>query len=135
SSRAGTSGQFTSKQVAAEDSTEPQEDSKPFRLASLSTEALPKKTAFQQLQQINWLATPNVAGVPKGEIERLHLLPEVSGVFGIVARAINQLLGYVVAYQPRLFLAAILCGVWMGWTVHSKLLALSGENESLPSKS
>ena len=62
--------------------------------------------------------------MPPREIEPLNVLPAVGGVHGAVFKAVNQLLGFFVAYQPRLFLAAIIAGCWVGWTCHRRLLYL-----------
>jgi hypothetical protein len=78
-------------------------------------------TAVDQLREVNWLAEPQLANIPSGKVDPLHILPEPGGVIGLVTRSINQLLGYLVAYQPRLFLAAIIAGAWMGWSVHQRL--------------
>ena len=49
----------------------------------------------------------------------------MSGIPGIAAKAINQLLGFLVAYQPRLFLAAVVAGSWVGWSWHRRLQKLT----------
>jgi len=66
----------------------------------------------------------SVVNDSKGRVDSLNLLPESVGVIGFVVRAINQVLGYLVAYPPRLFLAAIIAAAWMGRTVHNRLDAL-----------
>lgn len=48
-------------------------------------------------------------------IPRVGLLPEAGSLVGVIARGINQTLGYLVYYRPRLFLAAILLGTYIGW--------------------
>ena len=49
-------------------------------------------------------------------VPRVALIPEPATMWGIVGKAINQLLGYFVIYRPRLFLAAILLGIYTGWS-------------------
>ena len=51
------------------------------------------------------------------DIPRVIALPgEGETVFGMMARGINQLLGYFVVYGPRLFLASVLLGCYLGWS-------------------
>lgn len=49
-------------------------------------------------------------------VPRVALIPEANSLWGLAARAINQLLGYFVVYRPRLFLASILVGTYIGWS-------------------
>jgi hypothetical protein len=49
-------------------------------------------------------------------VPKVALIPETETLWGSVAKAINQLLGYFVIYRPRLFLAAILLGSYIGWS-------------------
>ncbi len=72
-----------------------------------------------QLKQMDWLAAPDLKNRSR-KVKRLALLPESRSIFGIIAFAINQLLGYLIAYQPRLFLAAVLVGGWTGWIWHQR---------------
>ena len=58
------------------------------------------------------------------------MIPEMNGVMGLVVQALNQLMGYLVAYQPRLFLAAIVAGSWSGWSLHRRLKSLAEESPS-----
>jgi hypothetical protein len=37
---------------------------------------------------------------------------------------VNQLLGLLIAYQPRLFLAAVLAGAWTRWRWKQRLSTL-----------
>lgn len=74
-----------------------------------------------KLSDIDWLAEPNLDKAPSGHIPPLDLFPKVGGVPGVVLMAANQLLGYLVAYQPRLFLAAIVAGSWIGWSWQRRL--------------
>ena len=51
------------------------------------------------------------------DIPRVSAVPnEGDTPLGLVAKAINQLLGYFVVYGPRLFLSAVLLGCYLGWT-------------------
>ncbi|MEM8864374.1 MAG: hypothetical protein AAGF31_02375, partial [Planctomycetota bacterium] len=68
----------------------------------------------RRLRDIDWLKAPDFAKAP-AKIQPIGLLPKLSGAFGIVCQAGNQLLGYLVAYNPRLFLAAMLAGGYLGW--------------------
>lgn len=90
-------------------------------LSLAPTIAETQPSAWQQLTKVRWLAEPKLAKVPQGKVDRLRLLPETGSVIGLVSWAINQLLGYLVAYQPRLFLAAVIAGGWMGWSMHHHL--------------
>lgn len=51
-------------------------------------------------------------------VPRVALLPEQGSWLGIVGKAANQLLGYLVFYRPRMFLAALLVGGYLGWAWH-----------------
>ena len=86
-----------------------------------------QESPIEQLRQIDWLAQPDLSKAPPREIEPLALLPQASGVPGAAARAINQLLAYFVAYQPRLFLAAMVAGSWVGWSWHRRLNKLTDD--------
>lgn len=93
-------------------------------LAKLSAVTpLPKKlrSPLQRLREIDWFAQPNLDKKPPRVIEPLHVLPEISGLHGTPLKAVNQMLGYLVAYQPRLFLAAIIAGSWVGWSCRRRL--------------
>ncbi len=52
----------------------------------------------------------------RDNVPRVALLPEPGSVIGVVAKAINQVLGYLAYYRPRLFFAAIMIGVYIGWS-------------------
>jgi hypothetical protein len=76
--------------------------------ASVSTDLdVNPNSPWQQLSEIDWLAEPDLPSAPPREITRLQVLPEANSVPGAILKAINQLHGYLVADQPRLFLAAI----------------------------
>jgi len=49
-------------------------------------------------------------------VPRIDLVPESETLWGLVGKAMNQLLGYFVIYRPRLFLASILLGSYIGWS-------------------
>ena len=83
------------------------------------------ESSIEQLRQIDWLAQPDFSKPPPSDIEPLALVPKASGVIGVAAKAINQLLAYLVAYQPRLFLAAVITGSWFGWSWHRRLQKLT----------
>ena len=92
--------------------------------AELPTNGKPD-SPIEQLKRIDWLAQPDLSKAPLSEIKPLALLPQASGIPGAFTRAINQLLAYLVAYQPRLFLAAIVAGSWVGWSCHRRLTKLT----------
>ena len=103
----------------------------PLELASVmnrkTVRQLPVRheSSIEQLRQIDWLAQPDFSKAPPREIEPLALVPKASGIPGAAAKAINQLLAYLVAYQPRLFLAAVIAGSWVGWSWHRRLQKLT----------
>lgn len=90
------------------------------------------KTPLTQLGEIDWFAQPDLSNSPPQDIPPLNLLPNVGSVPGAISKAINQLLGYLVAYQPRLFLAAILAGSWVGWSWHRRLQRLAQYSADIP---
>lgn len=70
-------------------------------------------------------------GPPTGP-QPVKVLPEnLSGVFGVVARAVNQLAGYVQAYGLNLFLAGVIVGAYVGWICHRRLARIESTVESL----
>ncbi|TWU39722.1 hypothetical protein [Novipirellula artificiosorum] len=58
---------------------------------------------------------------PQAAVPRVSLMPESGSLLGIIGRGLNQLLGYLVVYQPRLFLAAIILGAYIGCSLQSLL--------------
>ena len=82
------------------------------------------QSPWQQLGEIQWFAEPNLSKAAPREIPPLNLLPKPGGIAGIVTRAINQVCGYLVSYQPRLFLAAVIAGSWIGWSWTRRLRAI-----------
>jgi len=85
----------------------------------------PRPSAVQQLSSVDFSAVPDLSEPPPARIEPLKLLPQANGILGIVTLAINQLLAFVVAYQPRVFLAAVLAGSWTGWKWQRRLASLT----------
>ena len=82
---------------------------------------LPKpKSVWQQLAGIRWFAAPDLTRKPQ-PVQPLNLLPAGPGVVGAVSRATNQLLGYLVSYEPRLFLASVVAGGFFGWRVQRRV--------------
>lgn len=79
-----------------------------------------KQTAWQRLVNIEWLKAPDLSRSPK-PVEPLPVVPKGPGIYGGVGGAINQLLGYLVDYEPRLFLASIIAGGFVGWRVQRKV--------------
>ncbi|MEN1680402.1 MAG: hypothetical protein AAGJ46_12485 [Planctomycetota bacterium] len=77
-------------------------------------------TAGQRLSQVDLLAPPDFSKAPPS-IEPLKLLPEPAGVGGILCAAVNQMLGYLAAYNPRLLVASLLAGGYVGWTWQRRL--------------
>lgn len=81
-------------------------------------------TVWEQLSQIDLLAAPDLTQPPPAEIAPIHVVPKISGILNVIGMAINQLLGFLVAYQPRLFLAAVIAGGWTGWRWQQRLQTL-----------
>ena len=92
-----------------------------YKPGSGPLQRIQKKSAWQQLSEIDWFAVPDLKTVRQREIEPLEIVPKFSGIAALISGTINQVLGFLVAYQPRLFLAAIIAGSWLGWTWHRKL--------------
>lgn len=85
----------------------------------------PPQSAVQQLANVDFTAVPDLSKPLPRRIEPLQLLPKAGGIPGIVTMAINQLLAFVVAYQPRVFFAAVLAGSWTGWKWQRRLATLA----------
>ncbi len=61
----------------------------------------------------------------RGEvIEPVELPLHIGGVLGAMLRAVEQLLGYLRAYQLNLFLASLVVGIYLGWTWHRGIALL-----------
>jgi hypothetical protein len=92
-------------------------------------------TAWQRLTAIDWLMKPDLSRQPQS-VEPLRVMPKGRGIYGGVGSAINQLLGYLVAYEPRLFLASIVAGSFVGWRLQRRVavahVVMSGELMQLP---
>lgn len=108
----------------------------PFRLTpavSLGSPA-PPLTAWQRLLAVRWLAKPDLSRAPQ-PVEPLNIVPKGPGIYGGVGGAINQLLGYLVDYEPRLFLASIVAGSFFGWRMQRRVAiahaAVSGDTSHL----
>lgn len=78
-------------------------------------------TPGERLRSIDWWAEPNLHDSPATDLSPVPLLPKSRGIVGVLFMAVNQLLGFLVAYQPRLFLAAILAGSWTGYLWQRRL--------------
>lgn len=87
-----------------------------FRIAAVPV----KQTAWQRLTSIRWLAKPDLSRTPQ-PVEPLRVIPKGPGIYGGVGGAVNQLLGYLVDYEPRLFLASILVGGFAGWRLQRRV--------------
>ncbi len=72
--------------------------------------------AFAILSDFQTVATDGSHHRWNQPVPKVALIPESESLWGFVAKAINQLLGYFVIYRPRLFLAAILLGSYIGWS-------------------
>ena len=95
----------------------------------------PEESApWSQLVSLRWLDKPNLDRSPQ-TVQPMSLLPEAPGVLGAATAAINQLLGYLIAYEPRLFLASILAGSFAGWRLQRRVVVtqamVSGDTTEL----
>ncbi|TWT31131.1 hypothetical protein KOR34_45060 [Posidoniimonas corsicana] len=82
---------------------------------------LPASEAVRVLTDHRYVSELGAAGVLPNPIPRVALLPEGTNALGIVGRGVNQLLGYLVFYRPRMFLAALIAGGYLGWASHRRL--------------
>ena len=124
----------TSGTSAVLESTKPS-NSSPFALSiTASTNNLSEVSAHvhpdasvqswpEVCSRLNW-DPPTFQSQPD-RIKPVPAVPRTGGIFSVVALALNQLLGYLVAYQPRLFCAAILGGGWLGWIWHKRVEKLT----------
>lgn len=76
--------------------------------------------AWQRLTSISWLGKPDLSRDPK-PVQPLQVVPKGPGIYGGVGGALNQLLGYLVDYEPRLFLASIVAGSFVGWRLQRRV--------------
>jgi hypothetical protein len=72
--------------------------------------------ALQQLLDFRAVATETNRHDWGETVPRVALLPEPNTLIGVGAKGINQLLGYLAVYRPRLFCAAVLLGIYLGWS-------------------
>lgn len=79
-----------------------------------------EQTAWQRLTSIRWFAKPDLSRPPQ-PVQPLKVIPKGPGIYGGVGGAINQLLGYLVDYEPRLFVASILVGGFAGWRLQRRV--------------
>ncbi len=86
------------------------------QLDSAELESISVAEAIAKLSKLQASATDTSHHRWTQRVPRVMLMPESSSAWGLVAKAINQLLGYFVVYRPRLFLAAILLGSYLGWS-------------------
>lgn len=93
-------------------------------LESASSDIITLDQALETLSDFSAAATDGGQHDWRETVPRVALIPETSSSIGFVARAFNQLFGYVVFYRPRLFLAAILLGTFMGWSWQPRLESL-----------
>ncbi|MGI9457719.1 MAG: hypothetical protein ACR2NU_14230 [Aeoliella sp.] len=77
--------------------------------------------AWHRIAAIRWLDKPDLSRKPK-PVEPLEIVPHGPGIFRGVSGAINQLLGYLVDYEPRLFLASIIAGSFVGWRLQRRVV-------------
>jgi len=87
---------------------------------AVSHQELGNKSAWHRLASVDWLGAPDLSRKP-GRVDPLYLVPKGPGIYGGVGGAINQLLGYLIDYEPRLFFASIIAGGFMGWRVQRKV--------------
>ncbi|WP_425398038.1 hypothetical protein [Aeoliella sp.] len=79
-----------------------------------------EQTVWERLLSIGWFTKPDLSREPQ-PVEPLPVIPKGPGIYGGVGGAINQLLGYLVDYEPRLFVASILVGGFAGWRLHRRV--------------
>ncbi|QDU55609.1 hypothetical protein [Aeoliella mucimassa] len=86
--------------------------------AALQADVQP--SSWQQMGAIRWFAKPDLARQPQ-PIPPVRLFGEGPGVLGWIGSAVNQLLGYLITYEPRLFLASLVAGGFVGWQLHGRV--------------
>ncbi len=72
--------------------------------------------ALDKILDFSAVATDGAQHDWRDTVPRVALFPEPGSVIGVVGKGINQVLGYLAYYRPRLFLAAILIGIYIGWS-------------------
>lgn len=98
----------------------PANNDSPYELSSQGSDTPRGESAWHRLASINWLGAPDLSRKPE-RVEPLQVVPKGPGIYGGVGGAINQLLGYLVDYEPRLFFASIIAGGFLGWRVQRKV--------------
>lgn len=89
-------------------------------------------TGAAVIVSVAWFSNQLSGGPP---IEPPHLWPERSGLTGLILLATGQIIGYIQHYEPRLFFASLVVGLFFGWKVHCQLRELGdwlGRQEMLP---
>lgn len=76
-----------------------------------------------QPKKLSWFAPPDLSQ-PPGPVPPLFEVKKGQGVVGIILGAISQLLGYLFAYQPRMFFAAILAGSYIGYRLQQRFATM-----------
>ncbi len=79
-----------------------------------------KPSAWQRIRAIRWFEQPDLSRKPHA-VEPLEIVPTGPGILRGVTGAVNQLLGYLVDYEPRLFFASIIAGSFVGWRLQRKV--------------
>ncbi|TWT77358.1 hypothetical protein Pla123a_20190 [Posidoniimonas polymericola] len=82
---------------------------------------LPAAEAWRVLTDWRYISELGASANWPEQIPRVALLPEGTNWFGVVGQGVNQLLGYLVFYRPRMFFAALLAGGYLGWAWHRRL--------------
>jgi hypothetical protein len=94
----------------------------------------PDAINVRSLAEVEWLAAPDLSMAP-ARVLPVELLPEVGGLLGYVGKAVNQLAGYVIAYNPRLFAASLLAGGYLGWSWQRRVAGWRNRFASRPASS
>lgn len=85
---------------------------------NLNDECITVGEALKEISDNNAIDENRIAD-RQAVVPRVRLLPESGGIPGTIGRALNQLVGYCVFYGPRLFLAAMVLGIYIGCSFHS----------------
>jgi hypothetical protein len=75
--------------------------------------------SVREPRKLSWFAPPDLSQ-PPGPVAPLFEVEKGQGIVGIILGAISQLLGYLFAYQPRMFFAAILAGSYIGYRIQQR---------------
>lgn len=76
-------------------------------------------TSVGEPKRLSWLAPPDLSLRPE-PVQPLFEVEKGQGFAGLVLGVVSQLLGYLFAYQPRLFLASVLAGGYLGWRLQRR---------------